>query len=49
MLGPEAGAFDSGQAGLVAIYPNGDVSLITSGGGDDAGIFLGSIEFLTDA
>ncbi len=49
MLGPEAGAFDSGQAGLVAIYPNGDVSLITSGGGDDAGIFLGSIEFRTDA
>jgi hypothetical protein len=49
LLGYEAGAWDSGAAGLVTIFPNGDVSLETSGGGAYAGIFLGSIEFRTDA
>jgi hypothetical protein len=49
LLGFEAGAWNSGGAGLVTVSPSGDVSLETDGGGSYSGVVLGSIEFRTDA
>ena len=49
LLGYESGAWDSGAAGLVTVNTNGAVVLETDGGGGYSGIFLGSIEFRTDA